>query len=119
MTNKRQQIEGRDNTDDFVAGLKTGILNMIDNKALRVFMCMKWNRLKWSKRKYQYTNHRHDDYLNSIHFTIEQMLIKAYSCSVLKNYNHITVPRLKWLCRINGLKVSGTKKELIKRLMSV
>lgn len=118
LTIKRQKLERRHH-NEFVAGLKTGMLNMIDNKALKVFMCMKWNIHKWSKRKYQYTNHRNDDYLNSIHFTIEQMLIKAYSCSVLTYDNHITVPRLKWLCRLNGLKVSGKKIELIKRLMSV
>lgn len=118
MKNKRERFEQRHN-NDFVAGLKTGMLNMIDDKALKVFMCMKWNSVKWSKRKYQYTNHRSEDYCHSRNFTIEQMLIKMYSCSVLKYDNYITVPRLKWLCRLNGLKVSGTKRELIKRLMSV
>lgn len=121
LTSKRQKIERRHNSD-FVVGLKTGMLSMIDDKALKVFMCMKWNRAKWSRRKHVYTNNRHEDYLdpiNAINVTIEQMLIKMYSCSVLKYGNHITVPRLKWLCRINGLKVSGNKRELIKRLMSV
>ena len=117
---KRHHIESRNtNHTFFKKGMKTGMLEMINDKALRVFMCMKWNRVKWLQSKYMYTNVRHDDYCHSRNFTIEQMLIKAYSCSVLKNHNHITVPRLKWLCKINGLKVSGSKKELIKRLMSV
>ena len=121
--NKRKEIIAkyrslRKSSNVYNDGLLDGIIGMIEDKACKVFLSVSWIDIRWYSSAALYTNCRYCETITGNVNRIKEIK-KMYSCVFLNHKAKLSKDALRYLCKMNNLKVSGNKNVLIKRLLSI